>query len=109
MDRAERRHRTYCQIERRKKVLDWTGLLDVHPSYYAENDPAHIIGRARSFLIGRCKKIKPLDCGRSRCGVCGYWKRIKRYPSVTEYKHWLSYREQAAEFGHVAKGSRKPA
>lgn len=110
MSRAIRRHRTQCQVERRKKVLEWTGLLEVHPSYYAENDPAQIPGRARSFLIGRCKKVKPLDCGRSRCGACHWWKRInKRNPTLAEYKHWLSYREQAAEFGHIAKGLRKPA
>lgn len=113
MSRAERRHRTHCKVQQRLKVLNWAGLLEVHPSYYADNDLKALPGPPRSRLVGRCKKVKPLDCGRTRCGVCGYWKHINgrtgRYPTLTEYKAWLDYREQAAEFGETVYHLRKPA
>ena len=80
MDRAERRHRTRCVVERRKLVIKWVGLED----YY----------RGLPVLFGRCRTLAPLDCGRPHCGICSGNKRWFAGLTFQEICFKLSFKEQ---------------
>ena len=70
MNRAERRRRTEVVVARRIEEMRWTDMFEWIDDRY----------------IGRCRNRSPFDCGRPRCGVCG-WTR----------KHVLTRQEKAAK------------
>ena len=76
MDRQERRYRTHRHVLRQARIADQSGLVDLHPTYYACNDPEdYVVHRiSDAVIIGRCKKTNALDCGHTRCWMCGYGK-----------------------------------
>jgi len=104
MNRGERRYRTARIVRRQACCLDDLDIIDLHPSFYAENsiyyrecDPHDNAKR-----IGRCKKTKAYDCGHTRCFICGngkYWGQNGRRPTVQEVKAQINFRCQMNELG----------
>ena len=103
MDRRERRYRTTCHVRRQTRLADQWGLINPHPTFYAHNDPESIairVVRSDDAIIGRCKKTNALDCGHTRCYMCGRGKYVGRNGRILtrqEFLSWFGFREQAAE------------
>lgn len=118
MDRRERRYRTSHHVRRQARIADQWDLVDLHPTFHAHNKPSDGITRVRRneaatqrYVLGRCKKTKALDCGHTRCFVCGYGKyegRNGRRPTRQEYLSWFEFREQAADFFQTVECFSKP-
>ncbi len=104
MDRGKRRYRTACHVRRQTRLADQWGLINHHPTFYAHNDPENIAIRktySDAAIIGRCKKTNALDCGHTRCYMCGNGKYVGRNGrSLTrqEYIFRFDFREQLSEF-----------
>ncbi len=77
MDRQERRYRTRRHVLRQSRIADqWDLVEDLHPAFYAHNKPWDGVAQRvnNAVILGRCKKKKVLDCGHTRCWMCGYGK-----------------------------------
>ena len=82
MNRAERRRRTEVIIARRREEIRWSEMLNWVNSRY----------------IGRCRNMSPFDCGRPRCGVCGWMKRRIAGATRQEVAVELKHREELSEW-----------
>ncbi len=87
MNRAERRRRTAIIVRRK---IEFVSLI--WEDGVAPEDETYVRG-----FIGRCKKIHPYDCGKTRCGVCSGNKRFRAGPTLQEKLAELTYQEQFNE------------
>ena len=94
MNRAERRRRTANVVRQRLEfvVLIYEGWGN--PDYPKRE--AHI-----KAAIGRSKKMHPMDCGKTKCGVCGGDQRWMCGPTRKELLSEFDFEEQVREFEDV--------
>lgn len=87
MNRAERRRRTRIVVNRRKIFVDgYQGIL-----VYLGDESKY--DRSLKKLLGRSKKLHPLDCGISQCPICS----CRFGQSRQERGNNISFKEQIKE------------
>lgn len=111
MDRAERRRRTANIVRQRLEFValifdEWVSPRQIYrleqfygPSFDFQ---ARRENQVRAF-IGRSKTMHPMDCGKTRCGVCSGYKRFRAGPTRKELLAEFDFYEQIREFNGEAQ------
>lgn len=106
MSRAERRRRTAIIVARRAefKKLAWVFPYGEDPfpwiayrDWQDGEEWSTYRQRQSERFLGRCRKVHPLDCGKTHCPCCGGYKRWMVGKTRQELTNDLSFQEQMHE------------